>query len=70
MTAEEKYQKIAEHITAWYHRRGRVLPWRQTSNPYHIWVSEIMLQQTQVETVKPYYTRFISELPTYREVYK
>lgn len=68
MTVEEKYQKIAEQITAWYHRHGRVLPWRQTTDPYNIWVSEIMLQQTQVETVKPYYARFIRELPTVEDL--
>jgi A/G-specific adenine glycosylase len=48
----------------WYRREGRRLPWRQTHNPYRIWVSEVMLQQTQVATVLPYYRRFIKTLPT------
>ena len=51
-------------ITDWYRINGRDLPWRRTKNPYYIWISEIMLQQTQVETVKPYYERFISRFPT------
>ena len=40
------------------------LPWRRTRDPYHVWLSEIMLQQTQVETVIPYYERFLSAFPT------
>lgn len=58
------HQEIAERITAWYRQKGRDLPWRRTRNPYYIWISEIMLQQTQVETVRPYYERFIQNLPT------
>lgn len=46
----------------------RELPWRNTKNPYHIWVSEIMLQQTRVEAVKPYYERFLKELPDVRSL--
>lgn len=49
----------------WYDRCGRVLPWRQSQTPYAVWVSEIMLQQTRVEAVKPYYARFLSELPDF-----
>lgn len=48
----------------WYHHNRRDLPWRHTRDPYHILVSEIMLQQTRAETVKPYYARFLAELPT------
>lgn len=59
---EEK--RFFDAVTAWYGINGRKLPWRETKNPYHIWISEIMLQQTQVETVKPYYERFISAFPT------
>ncbi len=47
----------------WYRRHGRDLPWRRTSDPYAIWVSEIMLQQTQVATVLPYYSRFLARYP-------
>ena len=61
---EEGYKEAAQNVTAWYRSHGRDLPWRRTKDPYAIWVSEIMLQQTQVETVKPYYERFINELPT------
>ena len=51
-------------LTAWYEENKRDLPWRHTQNPYHIWVSEIMLQQTRVEAVLPYYRRFLDTLPT------
>ncbi len=52
----------------WYHTAHRDLPWRETSDPYAILVSEIMLQQTRAETVKPYYHRFLATLPTVREL--
>ncbi|MDL5052105.1 A/G-specific adenine glycosylase [Oscillatoria laete-virens NRMC-F 0139] len=48
----------------WYHQQGRDLPWRNTRDPYAIWVSEIMLQQTQVKTVIPYYERWLQAFPT------
>ena len=48
----------------WYRAQRRDLPWRRTRDPYHIWVSEIMLQQTQVITVIPYYLRFLERYPT------
>lgn len=48
----------------WYDQHKRQLPWRKDKNPYHIWVSEIMLQQTRVEAVIPYYERFMQALPT------
>ena len=51
-------------LFAWYRGNARDLPWRHTQNPYHIWVSEIMLQQTRVEAVLPYYARFLERLPT------
>ncbi len=50
-------------LVAWYRRSRRDLPWRQTSDPYRVWVSEIMLQQTQVATVIPYYQRFVASFP-------
>lgn len=52
----------------WYQENKRDLPWRGEKNPYHTWVSEIMLQQTRVEAVKEYYTRFLRELPSVREL--
>ena len=57
-------QDIATHLLRWYRKKGRDLPWRRTSDPYAIWVSEIMLQQTQVATVIPYYEKFMATFPT------
>ena len=51
-------------LLVWYRARRRDLPWRRTRDPYAIWVSEIMLQQTRVETVIPYYGRFLERFPT------
>ena len=51
-------------LLSWYNDEKRDLPWRRTSNPYYIWVSEVMLQQTRVDTVIPYYERFIAKYPT------
>src|SRR6185295_7719675 len=48
----------------WFPKNARDLPWRRTRDPYAIWVSEIMLQQTQVKTVLPYWTRWMQQLPT------
>ena len=50
-------------LLKWYHQNKRDLPWRRTHDPYAIWVSEIMLQQTRVETVKEFYRRFLERLP-------
>ncbi len=55
---------IARQLLAWYERHGRDLLWRRTRDPYRIWVSETMLQQTQVETVLPYYERFLARFPS------
>ncbi len=55
---------FSRHLLAWYRRHGRTdLPWKRTRDPYRIWVSEIMLQQTQVGTVVPYFERFITRFP-------
>lgn len=51
-------------LLGWYRREKRTLPWRATQDPYAIWVSEIMLQQTRVDTVVPYYERFLARFPT------
>ncbi len=51
-------------LISWYHTASRDLPWRRTQDPYAIWISEIMLQQTQVDTVIPYWLRFMEALPT------
>jgi A/G-specific adenine glycosylase len=55
---------LQRSLLAWYRSQARDLPWRRTHDPYAIWVSEIMLQQTQVETVIPYYRRFLRACPT------
>ncbi len=56
-------QKIVEALLAWYAKNARELPWRRDREPYHVWVSEIMLQQTRVAAVCAYYQRFLSALP-------
>jgi len=58
------FAKIPQPLLRWYKSQGRALPWRENQNPYYIWISEIMLQQTRVEAVKPYFSRFITMLPT------
>ena len=50
-------------LLQWYHENARVLPWRSDPTPYHVWVSEIMLQQTRVAAVLGYYARFMEALP-------
>ena len=52
----------------WYHGNARILPWRQEPTPYRVWVSEIMLQQTRVSAVMPYFQRWMEALPTIREL--
>ncbi len=59
-------RKIAKPLLAWFRTRARSLPWRDNPRPYYVWVSEIMLQQTRVTAVMPYFSRFISELPDVR----
>ena len=54
----------SEQLLAWYDAERRDLPWRDTSNPYHVLVSEVMAQQTQISRVVPYYERFITRFPT------
>ena len=61
---------IQKQLLQWYRKNGRDLPWRRTRNPYAIWVSEIMLQQTQVSTVIPYYLKFLKSFPTVRHLSK
>ena len=61
-------QSMGGLLLSWYDRRRRILPWREDPQPYHVWLSEIMLQQTRVEAVKEYYSRFLRELPTIRDL--
>ncbi len=59
----DRLDLIARPLLAWYDAGRRILPWREEPTPYHVWLSEIMLQQTRVEAVKPYYDRFLQYLP-------
>jgi len=61
--ASHPYQQIQAALVEWYMSNKRDLPWRNTRDPYQIWVSEVMLQQTQVKTVIPYFYRFIDRFP-------
>lgn len=63
MTSRER-RRAREALLRWFDRAARALPWRATRDPYAIWVSEVMLQQTRVETVIPYYERFLARFPT------
>lgn len=56
-------RELVHPLQEWFLKNARVLPWREEATPYHVWVSEIMLQQTRVEAVKPYFARFTKELP-------
>jgi len=59
-----RVRRLQDKLLAWYARARRDLPWRRTRDPYAIWVSEVMLQQTRTETVLPYYERFLSTYPS------
>lgn len=54
---------IVTPLLTWYNQNARLLPWRESTDPYRVWISEIMLQQTQVDTVIPYYRRFLQQVP-------
>lgn len=60
--------KIPQPLLKWYDDNRRILPWREEPTPYRVWVSEIMLQQTRVEAVKPYFERFMAALPDIRSL--
>lgn len=62
------YSKTVEYLLDWYELNARILPWRENPNPYYIWISEIMCQQTRVEAVKFYFERFITELPEVKDL--
>ena len=64
MWKEEKIASFRKKLLVWYDAHKRDLPWRRTQDPYKIWISEIMLQQTRVDTVIPYYERFLDWFPT------
>src|SRR4030042_3245243 len=64
MTRKERYRQMQSALLHWFAANARDLPWRRTTDPYAIWVSEIMLQQTRVPTALPYYERFLQRFPT------
>jgi len=61
---------ISSRLLSWYRQHGRNLPWRGHPEPYAVWVSEIMLQQTRVETVIPYFERWMKQFPTVYDLAK
>jgi A/G-specific adenine glycosylase len=64
VAGDNRLTDYGSRLTDWYARHARDLPWRRTQDPYRIWVSEIMLQQTRVEAVIPFYERFLERFPT------
>ena len=64
MEREALLRKAVGPLLRWYDANARDLPWRRTRDPYRVWVSEIMLQQTRVEAAIPYYERFLDSFPT------
>lgn len=63
-----RVKAVRHRLLAWYRLNKRALPWRQSRDPYHIWISEIMLQQTRVAAAIPYYERFLARFPSVREL--
>ena len=63
LSLEARLRAINRPLLDWYRNHARILPWREDPKPYHVWISEIMLQQTRVEAVKPYFERFLEALP-------
>lgn len=68
MTIEFDKMQFQNDLISWFAAEKRDLPWRRTADPYQIWVSEIMLQQTRVDTVIPYYKRFVEKFPTVNDL--
>ena len=63
MVADFELKKLVKPLQDWFDGHARVLPWRDDPKAYKVWISEIMLQQTRVEAVKPYFARFMEALP-------
>jgi len=70
MIEEFELNKIISPLLEWFYKNKRVLPWRENPSPYRVWISEIMLQQTRVEAVKPYFERFMAQVPGIKELSK
>lgn len=68
MTAKYDYKLDHKQLTQWYKKNQRALPWRSNKDPYRIWLSEVMLQQTTVVAVIPYFEKFISRFPTVQDL--
>ncbi|HLV19344.1 MAG TPA: A/G-specific adenine glycosylase, partial [Polyangiaceae bacterium] len=64
LPSPRRIASVQAALVAWYRRHRRDLPWRQSHDPYAVWVSEMMLQQTQVATVIPYYERWMQRFPS------
>ena len=64
----ERKVSLRRCLLAWFRRNARDLPWRRTRDPYRIWLSEVLLQQTRIETALPYYARFVKAFPTVRDL--
>ena len=62
--SQRSHDQLVTALLVWFRQNARDLPWRRTTDPYAIWISEVMLQQTQVQTVLPYWRRWMEELPT------
>lgn len=65
---KKRFARLPALLLPWYAKNARDLPWRRDREPYHVWVSEIMLQQTRVEAVRGYYERFLQAFPTVRDL--
>src|SRR5690242_5296248 len=68
MFGTDEIEQFRKQLLAWFGRHRRDLPWRRTSDPYAIWVSEIMLQQTRVTTAIAYYKRFLARFPDFQRL--
>lgn len=63
LSPEERLRLMSSLLLKWYQDHARILPWRENPSPYRVWISEIMLQQTRIEAVKPYFIRFLEAFP-------
>ncbi len=68
LSPRQRLKAVNGPLLSWYESHARVLPWREDPQPYKVWISEIMLQQTRVEAVKPYFNRFMEEFPDVRSL--